>query len=93
MADDNQEERRQLRTFREKVLPTVLSTLIVSAVGGLYAVSRTVDRHDSDLKHFKNQCQMLEARTSDYIVMQHKVEELEDDLEKCRTDIDRLDRK
>lgn len=93
MADGNQEERRQLQTFRDKVLPTVLSALILSAVGGLYALSRTVDKHDNDLENVKLKCDMLDARTSDYIVMQHKVENLQRHLRECRADINRLERK
>ncbi|MEW8027837.1 MAG: hypothetical protein AB2806_08870 [Candidatus Thiodiazotropha sp.] len=91
MADDNQEERRKLQTFRDQILPTVLSAFILSVAGGLYAISRTVDRHDGDLEHFKAKCHMLEARTSDYIVLQHKVDELQQQLKECRADIDRLE--
>ncbi|MEW8042034.1 MAG: hypothetical protein AB2800_17740 [Candidatus Thiodiazotropha endolucinida] len=93
MADDIPEERRKLQFFRDKVMPSVLAAIILSTAGGLVVMRDTVQQLVSDMKHFRAKCHMLESRTSDYIVMQHKVEELNKQLKECRVDIDRLERR
>jgi hypothetical protein len=89
----DQEERRKLQTFRDKILPTLVSTAILAIAGGLVAIRDTVNQHDSDLKHLASLCNMLNARTADYNVTQHKVENLEELVRKCYADIDRLERR
>ncbi|MEW7987888.1 MAG: hypothetical protein AB2799_19045 [Candidatus Thiodiazotropha sp.] len=51
MANEVQDDRRKLSTFREKVLPTVVSAIVLAIAGGLVLIRDTVIQHDRDLRH------------------------------------------
>ncbi|MCU7917076.1 MAG: hypothetical protein KZQ95_01805 [Candidatus Thiodiazotropha sp. (ex Epidulcina cf. delphinae)] len=86
MANDSSEERRKVQTFRDKILPTIISAFILSTTGGIVSLWNTVQQHANDLAHFKSQCHMLEERTSDYQVIQHRMQRLEIQLDDCQSD-------
>ncbi|MES9841213.1 MAG: hypothetical protein ABW134_11725 [Candidatus Thiodiazotropha endolucinida] len=77
MANEVQEERRRLQTFRDKVLPTLVSTAILAIAGGLVVIRDTVIKHDHDLRHFKRQCHNLETKVKNYENLVYRVGRLE----------------
>ncbi|MEW8420266.1 MAG: hypothetical protein AB2669_16570 [Candidatus Thiodiazotropha endolucinida] len=77
MAEEIQDERRKLSAFREKVLPTVVSTIVLAIAGGLVAIRDTVIQHDHDLRHFKRQCHNLETKVKSYDNLVYRVGQLE----------------
>ena len=88
MAED-QEERRKLSAFREKVLPTLVSAVVLALAGGLVALRDTVIQHDSDLRQvyvdgsnrsLRDAIQKIDSRQS----------ELEDDVKAINKRIDKL---
>ncbi|MCU7840866.1 MAG: hypothetical protein KZQ94_15990 [Candidatus Thiodiazotropha sp. (ex Troendleina suluensis)] len=90
MEEDSQEERRSLRTFRDKVVPSVVSVVIIAVAGGLMFIRDTVIEHDRDLMHFKKQCHNIEEKVSGYELLDHRVKELEIDVEVCNAQMDKL---
>jgi prefoldin subunit 5 len=71
----------------------MVSAAILAMGGSLVSIRDTVYQHDSYIEHIRATCERIDARTADYNVTQHKVENLEEQVKKCYADIDRLERR
>ncbi|MCG7945848.1 MAG: hypothetical protein N0C84_05820 [Candidatus Thiodiazotropha taylori] len=89
MANEVQEERRRLQTFRDKVLPTVLAAVIVSALGNIYLVWDAVNDHDNALRQVVIGGSYMSLRDAIQRI-DHRVSGLEKDLKTSNKRLDKI---